>query len=508
MQSIFKNVWIRAESKVNTNTASVTEICEKAIILLDEIIKNMSLCIVLTENENDANKLFEVLNDRTLDVEDLELIKNHFYKEYCTKSDDSDEEKDKRITELDELWADKIFSNNGEARNKLISYFAAVYLTSDTELVYKDDAKLKDAIEKGYSTKLYSLETRKYTYQDILADFNVYFAIKIILDKFEYKSRRLFEAALNATQEEKSITYKSFHLLNSFKYSAVLPALINVIISSFVQQPGCSLTSDDFESSFKVYIDELVADKTHSNIKYDKIHKCAYMLWIAAIKGKDYTTPRTIARRIIAKYGRNIYSQDNMDFEGAEVIELDNQFSQWLDDWTYSNSKSFVVKILMLELLLSERSPNNADYNSATVTLNLNSALTYRLEASKLQLDHLEANIINDSIPENYYLSDDKEKRQKDVNMYLGNFMILDAADNNSKNNVPMVNSLSFYTRINKSWLIEDISAMMKDDKYFDLDKKIPKEAFFKFRSKQLKKYFKALLKRKLDQNTVTIDLE
>ena len=92
--------------------------------------------------------------------------------------------------------------------------------------------------------------------------------------------------------------------------------------------------------------------------------------------------------------------------------------------------------------------------------------------------------------------------------MYLGNFMILDAADNNSKNNVPMVNSLSFYARINKSWLIEDISAMMKDDKYFDLDKKIPKEAFFKFRSKQLKKYFKSLLKRKLNQNTVTIDLE
>lgn len=93
----------------------------------------MSLCIVLTENESDANKLFEVLNDRALEVDDLELIKNHFYKEYCTKSNDTDEAKDLRIAELDELWTDKIFSGNGDLRNKLISYLATAYLTCDKE---------------------------------------------------------------------------------------------------------------------------------------------------------------------------------------------------------------------------------------------------------------------------------------------------------------------------------------------------------------------------------------
>lgn len=508
LNTIFDNVWERATKEVNPNAASLMEICEKAIQLLDEIVKNMSLCIVLTENESDANKLFEVLNDRSLDVEDLELIKNHFYKEYCTKSDDSDEEKDKRITELDELWADKIFSNNGEARNKLISYFSSVYLTCDTELVYKDDAKLKDAIEKGYTSKVYSLERKKYTYKDILADFNIYFAIKIILDKFDYKSRKQFESALEAEQQEKAITYKVFHLLNAFKYTAVIPALINVIISTYVQQPDCSLTADDFEDSFKSFIDGLLADKTHVTEKYKKIHKCAYMLWVAAIKGKDYTTPRAIAKRIIAKYGRDKYSTENMDFEGAEVSALNGQFSQWLDEWSYSSFKSFVVKILMLQLLLSERTPKSEGYKSSEVTLNLNSALTYRLDASRLQLDHLEANVINNAIPDRYYLSEDREKRQKDVNMYLGNFMILDAIDNNSKKNVPLCNALSYYSRIDKSWLIEDIVAMMKDKTYFDLDKNIPKEEFFKFRSKQLKKYFKALLGRQLEQNTVTIELE
>lgn len=296
-------------------------------------------------------------------------------------------------------------------------------------------------------------------------------------------------------------------MLNAFKYTAVLPALINVIISSYVQQPDCSLISDNFEASFKSFVDGLVADKKHSNPKYEKIHKCAYMFWVSAIKGKDYVVSRNIAKRIIAKYGRNKFSSDNMDFEGAEIMELNVQFNQWLDEWTYSSNKSFVIKILLLELLLSERTPHDNGYKASEVTINLNSALTYKLDANKLQLDHLEANAMRSGNESYYYLNHDKEKRQKDVNMYLGNFMILDASDNNVKNNVPMCRALPYYSKIKKSWLIEDIEAMVKDDLYFDLDKSIPKEEFFKYRSKQLKKYFKALLSRQLNQDVIVVEI-
>lgn len=186
LKTILDEIWSRAKSASEKNK-DIMSICEKAIELADGIIKNMSLCVVLTENENDANKLFEVLNDRSLEVEDLELIKNHFYKEYCTKSDDTDEQKDKRITELDELWADKIFSGNEDFKNRLISYLAAVYLTCDKELGYKDDAKMKDAIEKRYSSVMYPIGEKQYTYNEILADFNTYYAIKIILGNFDVK---------------------------------------------------------------------------------------------------------------------------------------------------------------------------------------------------------------------------------------------------------------------------------------------------------------------------------
>lgn len=503
MKTILEEIWNRAKVNVEKDNAKTVEICERAIELADNIIKNMSLCIVLTENENDANKLFEVLNDRSLEVEDLELIKNHFYKEYCTKSSDPDELKDKRITELDELWADKIFCGNGDYKNKLISYLTTVYLTCDKELGYKDGAKLKDAIEKNYSSRNYPSVDGSYTYENILSDFNTYYAVKIILDLFGVKAKKLNEVYLRVEQEDKSITYKTIHLLNALKYHAVIPALTNVIISSYNQNH--SLYDNDFEKDFKAYITELIEDKHHIKEEYKKIHQCAYMLWVASIKSKDYKMPRAIAKRIISKYGHIGYSAEEMDFLGSEISEMNSELEKWLNDWTFSSNKTFAVKILLLNLLLSQQIEAGSEDKVSSVTIKTQ-VLTYKLDAGKLQLDHLEANVIDQTIPEKYYLSNDSEKRQKDVNGYIGNFMILDAIDNNQKNNVPMCNAMKFYSKISTSWLIKDIYNMMNDPLYFDLGNNVPKEEFFIERSKRLKKYFKALLEKGLDDETVVVD--
>lgn len=503
LKIIFSNIWEAAMSSLDPNKATLTEICEKAIEFADEIVKNMSICIVLTENENDANKLFEVLNNRALEVEDLELIKNHFYKEYCTKSSDSDDERDKRITELDELWADKIFTGNGDMRTKLISYLAAVYLTCDDELGYKDDAKLKDAIEKNYSNKYY-LNGSKYNYSNILEDFNVYYAIKIILDMFDVKAQKLAEVSLRAEQEEKSISYKTMHLLNAMKYHAVIPALTNVIISTYAQNN--SLTDSNFETSFKNFIANLLKDKDHTDTNYEKIHKCAYMLWIATLKGKDFRIPRNIAKRIIKEYGHVGYSTNSMDLLGEEISELNKELDDWLKEWTYSSNKTFAIKVLLLNLLISSRCPDTGGYKADRVDITVRSALAYRLDAGKLQLDHLEANVVNPALSSHYYLSGDPEKRQKIINGYLGNFMILDAADNNQKKNVPLHSAMQFYGKIDKCWLIKDINEMLKDSKYFDVTTNLPTDEFFNERTKRLHKYIKAFLNRQMNQNVITID--
>lgn len=505
LKTILEEIWKRATVNVKNTSAGLLEICEKAIELADGMIKNMSLCIVLTENEKDANKLFEVLNDRALEVEDLELIKNHFYKEYCTKSFDSDEQKDIKITELDELWADKIFSGNGQYRNRLISYLAAVFFTCDKELGYKDDAKLKDAIEKNYSSRLYPVGGKAYTYENILADFNTYYAIKIILDLFNIRAKKLYEVSLKAEQENKSITYKTFHLLNALKFHAVIPALTNVIISAYAKK--YSLADSNFESNFTNYVKGLIDDKENEKNEYKKIHQCSYMLWIAAIKGKDYEIARGIAKRIIVKYGQVGFSDEDMDFQGGEVSKLNEELDKWLNEWTFSSSKTFAIKILLLNLLLTQRITVPNAYKARTATLKI-SALSYNLDAGKLQLDHLEANIMNSGTPEFYYSYDDSEKRQKDVNGYIGNFMILDSVDNNKKNNVPLCNAMQYYDGIKNSWLIEDINSMIKDPNYFDLQKNVPKEEFFIDRSKRLKKYFKGYLGKRLEDKTIMVDFD
>lgn len=46
---------------------------------------------------------------------------------------------------------------------------------------------MKDAIEKRYSSVMYPIGEKQYTYNEILADFNTYYAIKIILGNFDVK---------------------------------------------------------------------------------------------------------------------------------------------------------------------------------------------------------------------------------------------------------------------------------------------------------------------------------
>ena len=500
MIKIFDKIWIHA-SDDSDKSHNWSEKCDHAIQYVDEMLKNLSLCIVLTENENDANKLFEVLNDRALEVEDLELIKNHFYKEYCTKSDDTEDDRDKHIAELDEIWADKIFGNGGETRKKLISYLSAVYLTRNKDLPFKDDAKFKDDIDRNYSQRYFSsLGGLKYGFDCILSDFNVYYANKIILEKFDVKVKNTNEASFRAEQSDKSITYKAIHLLNALKYHAVMPALTNVIISSYSQKHP--LDDVNFEINFTRFVDRIINDSNNSDSELKNIHRCAYVLWTSAIKGKDYRITREISKRIIDQFGYSAFSLESIDFKQDEVQDLNDELNQWLNDWTYANNKTFIIKVLLLNLLISSRERIDNKY-----IIHTNAALVYRLDAANIQLDHLEANKIITGVEKAYFMCDDVEKRSKILNGYIGNFMILDASDNNQKNNIPLYQAIKYYSKIKESWLIKEIEEMICDSTYFDIEKNVPKEDFFIERTRRLKEVFKAFLNRSFNGTDVTVNM-
>lgn len=96
-------------SKKNTTELDSWDFEKKMADYLKEMIDHLRFCLILTDDPDDAYTLFETLNSRALEVDDLELLKNHFYREYCTKSQDNNDTKNKVIDELDHIWVKKIF---------------------------------------------------------------------------------------------------------------------------------------------------------------------------------------------------------------------------------------------------------------------------------------------------------------------------------------------------------------------------------------------------------------
>lgn len=92
------------------------------------MLEHIKFCVIITGNENDAYTLFEVLNDRALDIEDLDLIKNLFYKWYCHHTKEDDDTVDECIEEVMKFGLKSIYPITGKDRAKMISYFAAVFL--------------------------------------------------------------------------------------------------------------------------------------------------------------------------------------------------------------------------------------------------------------------------------------------------------------------------------------------------------------------------------------------
>lgn len=500
LKALFANVKKQAkESHPNPQDNLAT--INYCLSVITELLSNLSFCIVVTENEDDAYKLFEVLNDRSLGMQDLELIKNHFYREYCTKSGEQDNSIiDSNIAILEEIWNSSVFEDAGAIESRLISYFAAVYFTSDKDLDNKNDAKYKNDINKSYSDKYYN-DANPYTFDCIERDFNVYYAIKLIIRKFKLQAMRLDQNACEAEVDNSvSITYKTMNLLHALKQTSVMAALINIILSSYWHQ------NEKFNKAiYESYIEDLIHDKGNCDNRFIRIHECSHVLWTASLRGENYAIPREIASSIIGRFGAMIYDDNQIVLSAQNVEELNKEFDKWIRDYRYGYRTDLKVKILFLRLLTWTRSEPAVDGYKAQYVKLLRSSVSYNLNGRDVQLDHLEANNPTPGNP-TYFMLDSPDERKKILNHNIGNFMILDAADNNSKDNIPLALAIDkFYQKMKDAWLITDIKDMIKDSQFFDASNNIPREMFFTERTKRLGVYFKKLLNTSLNAQTIEV---
>nr|MBP3597975.1 DUF262 domain-containing protein [Eubacterium sp.] len=479
------------------------ENAKNMILAIDEMLVNIKFCAIITGNDKDAYTLFEVLNDRALKIVDLDLIKNLYYKEYCTKSGDDDDVIDKNIEMLDKLWGDKIFAPTlKQGHEKLISYLGTVYLTADEELHMNKVEKYREILEDKHLCT-FDKTSRKYKYDNVRNDIEVYQMIKLIVDEYKLAINRKPKAAIKAECDiKKSITYKTFHLLNALDLDGVIPALSNIIVKKF-RNDYVNNGKQAGINEFKDYINRIADDCGHSVDEFMDIHELAYELWKSALYAKDHKRPRELAKIVIKNVNDSSYAIDNVVISNMLSNQMLKEFDKWTEDWQYSGEKgNLKIKILFIHLF---------KMNKIGDVLKLQPSI-HAFTTDEIQLDHLEADNPSDICLEKYFTPKDPNERREKYVSGLGNFMILDDKNNVFKNNKPLYDALGDYNNMcTKHWLIEEVKELLDSNMYsrtvkiINTDFRVPNEEFFTERRTRLKKYFKAMLKMELKDSDVTL---
>ena len=476
-----------------------------------EMIDNIRFCVIMTGNEKDAYTLFEVLNDRAMEIDDLELTKNLFLKTYCNTSDDIDDDIiDNNIGELDQIWGDKIFTSDfSNEHKKLVSYLGALYLTADETAFTNRKERYREIIEKEYLNS-YSAKTNQYIFFKAFNDISVYWMIRVIIDEYNIPVYKSAEACIGAENNPLvSITFKTFHLLNALKLDGVMPALVNVIIRQYMNEMVDSGLKQIDINNFKKYVLDIKNDYQH-NInegKYRKIHELAFKLWKSALLCKDYEIPREIAKKGLQNISLKNWNPQGVLIDIETHSKMLSQFREWLQNWQYGKSKGNNLADLKLKVLFINlfKTQINADETELIFDKTVYSFVT-----DKLQLDHMEARRPSENnMVKHFKPKDPYELREKYVES-LGNMMILDKDNNNEKNNKPLAEAMGYYENMCVGHWLNKLTTELLESYHTKVsiagqDFKVPTEQFFNERSAKLIYYFEKILVRNLDTKKVKI---
>lgn len=474
---------------------------------IKEIIENVRFCVIMTGNERDAYTLFEVLNDRAMEIDDLELIKNLFLKAYCNTSGDIEAIIDKNIGILDQIWGDEVFTRDlSDAHTKLISYLGTLYLTADESAFTNKVERYREIIESKYLAS-YSLATNKYRFSQALNDIRVYQMLRVIIEEYNIPVRKAATACIKAEDDtHKSITYKTFHLLNALKLDGVLPALTNIIIRQFMNKMEASGTKEVSMDDFKAYIVAIRDDYQHNadNCEYRSIHELAFKLWKAALLCKDYEIPRELAKKGLQNISMKNWNPAGLTIDVTTQSKMIQQFREWIQNWQYGKSATadLKVKVLFINLFKTK-------LNDAGTELTFDKAV-YSFVTDKLQLDHMEAQSPNASnMAKHFTPADPHEMREKYIDS-LGNMMILDSDNNNDKDNKPLAEAMTYYENMCTGHWLNSLTMSLLNNYHTDVPIAgsvfmVPTEQFFNERASRLRQYFEKIIDRDFNSKKIIL---
>lgn len=456
---------------------------------ISEFLDQVQVCVIQTENTEDAYTLFEVMNDRALALDDLDLIKNQFFKKFVNTNPELDNSQmDEIIQKLDDQWGDDIFhhKNMNQTLKKLVTYLSTVYITKATEL--------KNESNEKYRVNLNTyLSMDKYTQKNIKRDFNIFETCFKILKSVDLPLIKKENYSIVAHYENETDFKKALYFLNASQQDGVISGLFNFTLATI------ETINSDFNQDIVIKIINLILDKkvdkekVKSELEVDErkaieilnkinnIHKQAKVLWKSSIMANSAELPREISRQIIeANYissnERDLLEVKNLDFEKHQ-----KEFEGWLNSWQYKPKMLLKVKTLFASIIQYSLNEENK-LIVKPVTLSVSPDVN-----GVMELDHM--------VPQNPAEPSILDFIHSDRDLYingLGNMMPLPKPNNIEKSNESIEKAFKYYEKagLRDHFLIKQ--AM--DSVQHVIDGTKEPEDFFTERKKQLIEYFKQII--------------
>lgn len=483
----------RLYKELNQGVAdSYTKLCGY-ISLIDEMLENIKLCMIVTLEEDDAYKLFETLNDRSESVNDLELLKNYFYKTYTETSGETQNQILNNISLLDNRWRE-IFFKYDELESEIFEYMT-VLLTGNTN---KNTNERKRKLIKSYLSG-YKKSNNPYSFDIIDRDFHYMEYIQKIL----LKVHRMDMTTMRKSPEDSqmslfiendpnaSIVKRALGIAMNIPYPVVVASLICDIVHNYANNAPNGL-------SFDIYLDNIF-DEHICRTTYAGLWKDACVLWKVTILSRNYESPKllsdVLARNCeISKFTvPRIATNQIIQFD-ANILEEDtvfDEFDAWISEWKFSDGIGKIkIKNLFMHLFLKY----DLDTNTGKLRHVSNIVRSYANDAIKQDLDHMEAYRVdrqNGTRYFHYHLTD-----RTDFINGLGNMMPLPVAINRGKHNMPMDETMAAFPKENLTgWMFDEAIRLFANNQTSVNGHAIPTEAFFNERKDRLIDYFKRIVR-------------
>lgn len=463
---------------------------------IDEMLQNIKLCMIVTSNEDDAYKLFETLNDRSEAVNDLELLKDYFFKTYTETSGDTQSVINSNIADLDDKWR-TIFFSYEDLEPEIFEYMT-VFFTGNTS---KNTNEKRRKLIKAYLSK-YTRTGVQYSKDVIKRDFEYMEYIRVILIDIHRMDNT------NHCKSKKEDPQLSLYIENDTKASAVKRALglaINVSYQVVVGSLICDIIHN-YESnaransvSFSQYIKD-VFDEGVCKQNYPGLWKDAAILWRVVILSKSYMSPKLFSDKLAQQCNvdqigtnRNVNDQLIM-FDPNEYDESDlmNEFDEWIHEWKFQDG---IGKIKIKNLFMHMFLRYDRDDKKDELVLNQTITRTYANDAILQDLDHMEAKTVNrQGGNEVKYFHYNLSDRAQFTNS-LGNMIPLPVTINRGKHNTPMIETIQSFPSENlKGWIFDMVTDEFNANNEVIKGKTVPKEDFFTTRKDRLVAYFKRIV--------------